>query len=144
MATVLPTHVATCSQIIICLMQTGETEYVVGTLDVTVGLKLPAEELIGKYPEDPNIASGQRAYLSNVCVLPEVRRQGVAQRVIEQACLYASDMGVEHMYVHVVDENKAAKTLYEKKCGFSIEQIEKASKARSLNRPRRLLLHKTL
>lgn len=125
-------------------MQCGEVEYVVGTLDVTVGIKLPAEELIGKCPEDPSVAATERAYLSNVCVMPEVRRQGVAQHVIEQACSYAFDVGARHMYVHVVEENVAARTLYEKKCGFAVEQIENASTARSLNRPRRLLLYKRL
>ena len=71
------------------VMQSGETEYVVGTLDVTIGIKLPAEELIGKSPDDPKLAAVERAYLSNVCVLPEVRRQGIAQHILEQACSYA-------------------------------------------------------
>lgn len=125
-------------------MQSGKTEYVVGTLDVTIGLKLPAEELIGKSPKDPTLAIVERAYLSNVCVLPEVRRQGVAHQILEHACSYAYDMGARHMYVHVVEENDAARALYENKCGFAVEQIENASMARSLNRPRRILLHKAL
>ena len=116
-------------------------EYVVGTLDVTIGLKLPAEELIGKKPVD---AGNERAYLSNVCVLSALRRQGIAQRLIEHACGYAGELGVKHMYVHVVEENAAARKLYERTCGFGVEQIENASVARALNRPRRMLLHKEL
>ena len=48
------------------------------------------------------------------------------------------------MYVHVVEENHVARALYENKCGFGVEQVENASMARSLNRPRRLLLHRAL
>lgn len=111
---------------------------------MTVGMKLPAEELIGNVPEDPSIAAIERAYLSNVCVLPAARRRGVAQYLIDKACSYAHGAGIRHMYVHVVEDNKAARALYEQKCGFSVEKIEQASVARSLNRPRRLLLHKSL
>lgn len=111
---------------------------------MTVGIKLPAEELIGKYPEDITLAAIERAYLSNVCVLRQVRRQGIAHQILEQACSYAYDVGARHMYVHVVEENNAARALYENKCGFTVEQIENASMARSLNRPRRILLHKAL
>lgn len=119
-------------------------EYVLGTLDVTVGVKLPAEELVGTYPKESFVAARERAYLSNICVLSSARRQGIAQSLIESACLEAYDLGVRHMYVHVVDENTAAIRLYEDKCGFKIEKSEHAAMARALNRPRRLILHKML
>ena len=119
-------------------------EYVLGTLDVTVGVKLPAEELVGTLPKESAVAARERAYLSNICVLSSARRQGIAQSLIETACLEAYTIGVRHMYVHVVDENTAAVRLYEDKCGFKIEKEEHASLARALNRPRRLILHKML
>ena len=115
-----------------------QTEYVCGTLDVTVGSKLPSEELVGKVGE-----RDKRAYLSNVCVLASLRKRGVARAMIESACAYASKLGVEHLYVHVVEENVAARKLYEK-CGFSVEQKELVNVARGLNRPPRLLLHMKL
>lgn len=116
-----------------------QTEYVCGTLDVTVGNKLPSEELVGKMGERDN-----RAYLSNVCVLASLRKRGVARTMIEDACAYAGELGVAQMYVHVVEDNVAARKLYEEKCGFSVEQKEPANVARGLNRPPRLLLHRKL
>jgi ribosomal protein S18 acetylase RimI-like enzyme len=51
---------------------------------------------------------------------------------------------LQHLYVHVVADNIAARRLYEDKLGFEIEKEEKEALARSLNRPRRLLLQKQL
>lgn len=115
-----------------------QTEYVCGTLDITVGNKLPSEELVGKLGESDN-----RAYLSNVCVLASLRKRGVARAMIESACAHASKLDVKHMYVHVVEDNVAAQKLYEK-CGFAVEQKELVNVARGLNRPPRLLLHRKL
>lgn len=117
----------------------NETAYVCGTLDVTVCSKLPSEELIGKQGQRED-----RAYLSNVCVLAPMRKRGIARRTIEGACAHALELGVRHMYVHVVEDNAAARKLYEEKCGFAVEAIESANVARGLNRPRRLLLHRSL
>lgn len=119
-------------------------EYVVGTLDITIGAKLPAEELIGYFPGNLEVAKSERAYLSNVCVLQTMRRMGIAKKLIEDACEVAYSQGVKHMYVHVVGNNTAAKKLYEDKCGFELEQSESATVARTLNRPKRLLLHRLL
>lgn len=122
-----------------CTLQTAP-EFVVGTLDITIGPKLPAEELIGRMPED-----GQgRAYLSNVCVLESVRRQGIARQMINAACEKAKECHVECMYVHVIESNTSARKLYEARCGFDIEQEENAGIARALNRPKRLLLRRSL
>ena len=115
-----------------------ETAYVCGTLDLTVGTRLPSEELIGRHGEN-----GKRAYLSNVCVLVSLRKRGVAGIMIDSACAKARGLGVDHLYVHVVEDNLMARGLYEK-CGFSVEQKEQANVARGLNRPPRLLLHRLL
>jgi hypothetical protein len=53
---------------------TTPPEIVVGTLDINQGAKLPAEELVGRQPESGNLRV-ERAYLSNVCVLPAMRRK---------------------------------------------------------------------
>ena len=55
----------------------------------------------------------------------------------------AAGEGVLHLYVHVEAENSAARRLYHE-CGFSQEQAEAGSTARMLNRPRRLLLHRSI
>ena len=77
----------------------------------------------------------------NVCVSPLARRQGVAKQLVAAAFQDARLAGVQHLYVHVERENEAAHRLY-LDCSFSLEQEESANAARSLNRPRRLLLHR--
>jgi ribosomal protein S18 acetylase RimI-like enzyme len=122
----------------------GEVQYVCGTLDVTIGAKLPSEELIGRRPDSYFIDKEKRGYLSNVCVLKPLRKRGIAQCLIQGACSFAQELGVSHMYVHVVEDNVAARKLYEDKCRFQVEQKESANVARGLNRPQRLLLYKNL
>jgi ribosomal protein S18 acetylase RimI-like enzyme len=119
-------------------------EWILGTLDVNIGPKLPSEELIGSLPPSFGAAATKRAYLSNVCTLQEVRRRGLAQRLVTGAAELAAERGVEHLYVHVIHDNHAARQLYTERCGFEIEGEEKEATARALNRPRRLLLHRRL
>lgn len=119
-------------------------EWIVGTLDVNIGPKLPSEELIGTLPQVSGAALTKRAYLSNVCTLAEVRRRGLAQRLVTGAVELAAERGVEHLYVHVIHDNHAARNLYIERCGFEIEAEEREAVARALNRPRRLLLHRLL
>ena len=109
---------------------------VVGSLDVNVGSRLPAEELAGSGD------SGQRAYLSNISVLPPARRQGVAQRMIEHAVQVArDDFNVKSIYVHAEVSNVAAQRLYSK-CGFEEEVRETAAVSQTHGRPPRVLLRR--
>ncbi|CAI7747874.1 unnamed protein product [Closterium sp. NIES-54] len=114
--------------------------WVVGTLDLNLGLRLPGENLGGKYPDKGLHLESRRAYLSNVCVAPAARRLGVAYRLMQSAQDLARSWGVEHLYVHVVKNNDPARLLY-LKSGYEVEQEEKANVARSMGRPARLLLH---
>ncbi|GJP60986.1 hypothetical protein CLOP_g18197 [Closterium sp. NIES-67] len=114
--------------------------WVVGTLDLNLGLRLPGENLCGQYPSKGLRIESRRAYLSNVCVAPAARRLGVAYRLMQSAKDLAQSWGVEHLYVHVVKNNDPARLLY-LKSGYELEQEEKANVARSLGRPARLLLH---
>ncbi|GIL53141.1 hypothetical protein Vafri_8812 [Volvox africanus] len=115
---------------------------VVGSLDLNVGHTLPSEELIGRNPQaDPR---RRRAYLSNVCVAPAARRLGVASALLRHAEDVARRSGVEWLYVHVVADNTPAVGLYCNTFGFLVEQSESEGFARSLQRPRRLLLAKCL
>ncbi|KXZ43502.1 hypothetical protein GPECTOR_88g445 [Gonium pectorale] len=115
---------------------------VVGSLDLNVGAALPSEELIGRLPQaDPRT---RRAYLSNVCVAPAARRLGVARALLRAAEAAAAGKGVEQLYVHVVADNAPAVGLYCGSMGFQVEQTESEGFARSLQRPRRLLLAKQL
>lgn len=119
-------------------------EWILGTLDVNIGPKLPSEELIGTLPPASGAAATQRAYLSNVCTLPEVRRRGLAQRLVAGAAALAAERGVRHLYVHVIHDNEPARRMYIERCGFEVEAEEREAVARALNRPRRLLLHRSL
>jgi len=109
---------------------------VVGTLDINRGPKLPAEEMAGILPKENPLARG---YLSNVCTLQHMRRKGIAKKLISKSFLYAQRMGVEILYVHVVEDNLPALKLYEE-MGFTIEAKEKANASQLLGRPSRMLL----
>ncbi|PNW86390.1 hypothetical protein CHLRE_02g084550v5 [Chlamydomonas reinhardtii] len=117
-------------------------QLVVGSLDLNVGHTLPSEELIGRQPkEDPR---HRRAYLSNVCVAPAARRMGLARALLRVAEEEARSKGVQWLYVHVVADNQPAVKLYCEAMGFEVEQAESEGYARSLQRPRRLILAKEL
>lgn len=120
----------------------GRERWVVGTLDVNLGPRLPGEELAGHHPkgEDSGL---RRAYLSNVCVALAARRRGVAGALLQESKQLAFQWGIEDLYVHVVAENQPARELY-RTCGFAFEQEETAASARLLCRPRRLLLRNHL
>lgn len=81
----------------------------------------------------------RRAYLSNVCVLPAARRAGLGKMLMEEAFEVARGWGVERMYVHVVNDNHAARAFYAES-GFEVEAEETAAQAAALSRPPRILL----
>ncbi|KAG2494066.1 hypothetical protein HYH03_007709 [Edaphochlamys debaryana] len=120
----------------------GARRLVVGSLDINVGAALPSEELAGRMPQSN--PRRRRAYLSNVCVAPPARRLGVARALLSHAETVARRQGVEWLYVHVVADNTPAVRLYCNAMGFQVEQEESEAYARSLQRPRRLLLAKGL
>lgn len=64
--------------------------------------------------------------------------------LINAAAAEAAQRGVQHLYVHVVADNTAARQLYIEQCGFQVEQQESEGFARTLNRPRRMLLYRSL
>nr|GMD79023.1 Acyl-CoA N-acyltransferase protein [Ipomoea batatas] len=70
-----------------------------------------------------------RAYLSNVCVAKELRRNGLGYALIAQARMVAEEWGISDLYVHVAIDNEPALNLY-KKCGFVYESEEPAWQAR--------------
>lgn len=90
-------------------------------------------------------AEKRRGYLSNVCVAPEVRKQGVGAALLQRAQEVAHLWGVTDMYVHVLANNQAALMLYTKG-GFLYENEEMtvSSHGRMQLRPHCLLLHKRI
>ena len=79
--------------------------------------------------EDGNIVSccGYRdmcgeADITNVCVIPEMRRRGIAEKLLKTLMEYGIDHGVQDFTLEVRSKNEAAIGLYEK-LGFKSEGI---------------------
>jgi len=117
----------------------GTNQIVCGTLDINVGINLPAEELVGRYPVHENLRSKKRCYLSNVCVLESRRKLGIARKLIERVIEDARKEEIAEIYVHVVAENVTAKRLYEK-IGFVVEAEETSKEALARMHPARQIL----
>jgi ribosomal protein S18 acetylase RimI-like enzyme len=109
---------------------------VCGTLDLNRGPQLPSEQLRGR----EGAGEGERAYISNVAVLPAARRRGVARELIAEAQRRAAQAGVRALYVHVAADNESARALYAS-AGFEVEAEEKAE---SPGQPPHLLLLRRL
>lgn len=87
-----------------------EERVVVGTLDLNQCIRLP-DEITGMKPKGIG-ADFARAYLSNVCVARELRRNGLGYDVIAKAKIVARNWGISDLYVHVAVDNEPAKNLY--------------------------------
>ncbi|CDP21704.1 unnamed protein product [Coffea canephora] len=93
-ATLPWSHVATISDDICksCKFSKGQEErVVVGTLDLNQCIMLP-DEITGMKPKGIG-ADFARAYLSNVCVARELRRNGLGYDVIAKAKIVARNWG---------------------------------------------------
>ena len=64
------------------------------------------------------------AHITNVCVLPEKRRQGYATKLMDELAGIASGLGADNMTLEVRVSNEEALKLYEK-CGFHIQGVRK-------------------
>eukprot|EP00977_Amphora_coffeiformis_P027386 scaffold34608_cov172-Amphora_coffeaeformis.AAC.6 len=53
-----------------------------------------------------------RPYISDLCVSPSIRRQGVANRLVEYCEEFCKNSGKDEAYIRVERENVAAVTLY--------------------------------
>ncbi|GAB4374787.1 MAG: N-acetyltransferase [Elainellaceae cyanobacterium] len=82
-------------------------------------------------------------YLSNLAVLAEYRRQGVAQELLQTCERVAKDWGFHEIYLHVLENNHRARRLYWK-AGYRLRSIDTNPVGWLLGRPRQLLLRKSL
>lgn len=69
--------------------------------------------------------------------------QGLAKQLVRASEVVATEQGVTHLYVHVVQQNAVARGLY-LACGFEVEVEEQVELARKRQHGRRLLLGKQL
>lgn len=75
----------------------------VGTVELSARSSMPLGWNGGRYP-----------YIANLAVRPDCRRQGVAQQLLAACEATAQEWGFQEIYLHVLDDNRAARRLYER------------------------------
>ena len=110
----------------------------VASCDLTFDDLLYGERLAGSR------ARGAQAYVSDVSVLPQMRRRGVGRALVLAAVRYAlgAGGGAAAVYIHVDEDNPAACALYAR-CGFveeARESPQEAARRAGRGAARRMLL----
>lgn len=82
-------------------------------------------------------------YLSNLAVHPDYRRQGVAQELLGNCEKTAREWGFSEIYLHVLENNHAARQLYYQ-AGYRLEQVDGHWSNWLFGQPRRLFLRKQI
>ncbi|MGB7086973.1 MAG: GNAT family N-acetyltransferase [Phormidesmis sp.] len=85
----------------------------------------------------------KRAYLSNLAVSSNYRRQGAAQQLLATCDTIAVGWGFHRIYLHVMADNPAAQALY-RQAGYRPCEVSNPILSGLGWRPQRLLLSKTV
>lgn len=85
----------------------------------------------------------KRAYLSNLAVRPDQRRQGAAQQLLSTCEAIALQWGFRQLYLHVMADNRGAQALYAQ-AGYEPCEVSNPILSGLGLRPQRLLLSKRL
>ena len=88
-------------------------------------------------------SSSRYVYLSNLAVQTDCRRQGIAYELLQRCELVGKTWGLGDMYLHVREDNRAARQLYEK-CGYEVQRIDFNLASFLLHQAQPLFLHKKL
>ena len=88
-------------------------------------------------------SSSQYVYLSNLAVRAECRRQGIAYELLQRCEAVGKQWGLEDMYLHVRENNVAARRLYER-CGYRLKRVDFNLGSLILGQAQPLFLHKEL
>ncbi len=83
----------------------------------------------------------KRAYLANLAISPDSRRQGAAQQLLSTCESIALSWGFRRIYLHVMADNDAAQALYAQ-AGYSPCEVSNPILSGLGLRPQRLLLSK--
>lgn len=83
----------------------------------------------------------KRAYLSNLAISPDSRRQGAAQQLLSTCESIALSWGFHRIYLHVMADNAAAQALYAQ-AGYIPCEVSNPILSGLGLRPQRLLLSK--
>jgi ribosomal protein S18 acetylase RimI-like enzyme len=105
---------------------------VAGTVEMALRSRLPWQVPSADYP-----------YLSNLAVHPQYRRLGIARQLLCSCEQTALQWGFSEIYLHVLENNHAARQLYDR-AGYRLEQVDGHWSAWLLGQPRRLFLRKQL
>jgi ribosomal protein S18 acetylase RimI-like enzyme len=81
------------------------------------------------------------AYISNLAVRPDYRRQGLAQQLLLACEQQVKAWGLHELYLHVLENNQSARQLYGK-LGYRLHTADTLWLGMLFGQPRRLLLHK--
>ena len=82
-------------------------------------------------------------YIFNLAVHPQWRRRGVAKQLLLAAEQTAKQWGFSRLYMHVLEDNYAARSLYDR-LDYRLHSQEGTMPHYLLGRPRRFLLKKKL
>jgi ribosomal protein S18 acetylase RimI-like enzyme len=107
-------------------------EAVVGTVEVALRSTYPMPLSNPSFP-----------YLSNLAVHPDYRRLGIAGKLLCASEEMAASRGFPEVYLHVLDDNTAARRLYGQ-LGYQVQDTTPLWYCWLFRRPRRLLLRKRL
>jgi ribosomal protein S18 acetylase RimI-like enzyme len=82
-------------------------------------------------------------YISNLTVIPNFRKQGIAHKLLECCEQSVVEWGFKEIWLHVLENNQAAQHLYQKR-GYSISKIETDWSNLIFQQPKKILLYKKL
>jgi ribosomal protein S18 acetylase RimI-like enzyme len=86
---------------------------------------------------------GHCLYISNLAVETEYRRRGIAYQLLSACEHMALEWGYQDLYLHVLEDNHAARRLYTK-VGYKLQGTEAGLSSWLLGHPRQLFLRKSL
>lgn len=89
------------------------------------------------------IMSKQIPYISNLAVLPEYRRQGIARQLLLKCERIAFEWGFDELSLHVLEDNLAAQQLYFSH-GYQLQKVEHSLVSWLFKQPKRLYLAKQI
>ncbi|MDC0832212.1 GCN5-related N-acetyltransferase [Geitlerinema sp. FC II] len=108
------------------------TEELAGTVELSLKTQPTASLDWMQYP-----------YVSNLAVEIASRRRGIAKRLLETCERQAIEWGFLDIYLHVLEDNARARSLYDK-LGYRVRRVESTLGSMWFGQPRRLFLHKRL
>lgn len=108
------------------------SELIVGTVEIALKQTYPWQ-----------IQPSDSLYISNLAVRAGYRRRGVAQALLQQCEQMAYDWRFQSIYLHVLETNVKARSLY-RKLGYQHQAVDSGLGSWLLGQPERLLLRKKL